>query len=320
MADSELEDARIQLAILKMKEEVKKSVETDLFKHYRNLGSVIFGVLGVAGITIGWPALTRLVEQEISAQVKEPVMEARNSAQEANKIANDILIRLEEKQLRLQDSMGRADHKFEVMTSRYGTTTAQIDEIDESLSEMRKIVDFMKAQVSPRPVSLPDDKIDSALTTLATQTNMLAAEVAKLSDNTQDQEKLKQIKEQLAKITQGQPVADNDPPSSDLRASSVVYVQFAGGERQRAASISKSLSTKGWRVPGEERLAAAADKHEVRYFHESDKKAAELLVLETNETIADAGFNIPLVKVIKSSVKSLPAKGILEIWLEIPPS
>ncbi len=91
-----------------------------------------------------------------------------------------------------------------------------------------------------------------------------------------------------------------------------VYVQFAGMAREDAQALSAKMRALGWGIPnpGEERLAAAAGKNEVRYnpYGDADRAAAELLAADL--TIA-AGRLVTAraVPIIKAST--------LEIWTSI---
>jgi hypothetical protein len=59
--------------------EICANVETALFRYYRNLRSAILTVLGLAGISLGWPALKSAVQDEVRQQVKQPVADAEDS-------------------------------------------------------------------------------------------------------------------------------------------------------------------------------------------------------------------------------------------------
>lgn len=325
MSNNDLDDARIQLAILNMQGEVKAKVEADLFRYYRNLGSIILAVLASVGVFIGWPAVQRMVGGEIARQVERPVAQARNTAERANDIAENALARLEERQKSLQESIGRADSKFEIMHARYGKTSADLDSIDEAIKEIRKIVDFVKIQIPAQQSAdggTAKSETESLIKELVGQTNLLAEQVANFSRNEAEKGKLAEINEKLTEISLKQVNATDAAQTPDsLRANSIVYVQFAGGQREKAVSMSAALKEKGWTVPGEERIATAAGKHEVRFFRASDAGAAKLLADEANAAIAAAGFRTTQpVTARQVNLSSLPAPGILEIWLEIPPN
>ncbi|ESZ44834.1 DNA/RNA non-specific endonuclease [Mesorhizobium sp. RSR565B] len=90
-----------------------------------------------------------------------------------------------------------------------------------------------------------------------------------------------------------------------------VYVQFAGMAREDAEALSAKMRALGWGIPkpGEERVAAAAGKNEVRYNPDvdADRRAAELLAADL--TAAGQKVTAQAVPVIGANT--------LEIWISI---
>lgn len=90
-----------------------------------------------------------------------------------------------------------------------------------------------------------------------------------------------------------------------------VYVQFAGMTREDAQALSAKMRALGWGIPkpGEERVAAAAGKNEVRYNPDvdADRRAAELLAADL--TAAGQKVTAQAVPVIGANT--------LEIWISI---
>ncbi|MBM2711713.1 DNA/RNA non-specific endonuclease [Mesorhizobium caraganae] len=89
------------------------------------------------------------------------------------------------------------------------------------------------------------------------------------------------------------------------------YVQFAGMTREDAQALSAKMRALGWGIPtpGEERVAAAAGKNEVRYKpdNDADRSAAELLAADL--TAAGQPVTARAVPVIGANT--------LEIWISI---
>lgn len=128
-------------------------------------------------------------------------------------------------------------------------------------------------------------------------------------------------------------VADLDTPSADGQATvgdqdrdalntlkdrlhiqqnpQTVYVQFAGMTREAAQALSAKMRALGWGIPtpGEERVAAAAGKNEVRYNPDvdADRRAAELLAADL--TAAGQPVTARAVPIIGANT--------LEIWISI---
>lgn len=88
-----------------------------------------------------------------------------------------------------------------------------------------------------------------------------------------------------------------------------VYVQFAGMTREAAQALSAKMRALGWGIPtpGEERVAAAAGRNEVRYnpYNDADRRAAELLAADL--TAAGQPVTARAVPVIGANT--------LEIWI-----
>lgn len=313
----------IELTRRRLEDEIKEKVEGELFRYYRNIGSIIIAVLGAVGITFGWPALLSRIDDQIERKVKEPVEAATKSAQKAKEIADDILLRLEDKQENLNQSIGRLGGKFDEMHVRYGAASAQVEAVEEHVAEMRQLTAFFKKKVQANPVSREEiGQLEARLATVISETRKLAASIKTLGVQASDQNQTaKRVEKKLETIDIPVPSELEREADKNPRTNATAYVQFAGGKREDIQLVSQILRDTGWTVPGEERLTIAAGKHEVRYFHEVDAKAAQLLAEDVNKAIVTAGFPQKQGKEVtwnKVSVKNLPATGIIELWIEIP--
>lgn len=306
----------------RLEDDVKQKVESDLFRYYRNLGSIIIAVLGAVGISIGWPALLARIDTQIAIKVKEPVAAATKTANDANEIANGILARLEDKQENLNQSIGRLGGKFDEMHVRYGQASSQIETVEEHVGEMRQLTEFFKSRVQSNPVSREEIRqLEARLAEVIAQTGVLADAINALgADAPGPEQPVSKAQRKLKEIYAEQAIAVEIAQATDAnpRMHATVYVQFAGGRREDIQLISKYLLDAGWTVPGEERLGAAAGKREVRYFHDSDAATADLLAEDVNKAVTAVGFKRLGVKGRQVAVKHKPAAGILELWVEIP--
>jgi len=105
-----------------------------------------------------------------------------------------------------------------------------------------------------------------------------------------------------------------------------VYMHYANMPGSTAAGIRRALTRAGHVLHGEERIAEADGQHEVRYFHEEDKEAAETLALRAREALSDAGFGDVQIeaKWIRMG-RSWPeerrqaVRRVLELWIGVPP-
>ncbi|WP_291859846.1 ATP-binding protein [Bradyrhizobium sp.] len=103
-------------------------------------------------------------------------------------------------------------------------------------------------------------------------------------------------------------------------ALSTVFFQFAGGAREQAQLLSRSLQEKGYKIPGEERTGAAAGKREVRYFYAGQKAIATQLAADTTQTLQRLGYpSLSVSAVLAADPTRSNLDGKLELWLELPP-
>ena len=103
-------------------------------------------------------------------------------------------------------------------------------------------------------------------------------------------------------------------------ALSTVYLQFAGGTRDQARQLSKSLQDKGYKIPGEDRTEAAAGKREVRYFYAAQKAIGIQLAADATQALQRLGYpSLQVSAVLAANPAKSNPDGKLELWLEIPP-
>jgi hypothetical protein len=310
-----------ELTRRRLEDDVKKKVEGDLFRYYRNLGSIVVTVLGAVGIGLGWPALLERIDTQIAKQVEKPVKEATTAANEAGAIAHGILERLAEKQEAINQSIGRLGVKFDEVHVRYGEASAQVDKVEEHVVELRQLSEFFKEKVQSDPVTRDDLlQLEGRLAEIVSQTRVLAAAVDTLGRAASQKLDLGEAEQKLTTLyrQQTEAVKIAEAAAANPRTRATAYVQFTGGNRADIQAVSAKLRASGWTVPGEERLGAAAGKHEVRYFRDSDRSAAELLATDVAAALADVGLPRVQITPKKVSVGKLPPEGILELWIEIP--
>ena len=87
-----------------------------------------------------------------------------------------------------------------------------------------------------------------------------------------------------------------------------IYFQFAGMTREKALEVSFGLRDLGWKIPGEERTAAAAGRNEIRYGAEDDKPTAEFLA-------TDLKTMWPNEACCKTVRNAKIQKGVIEVWI-----
>ena len=324
----------LELTRRRLEDQVREKVEGSLFRYYRNLGSAILAALAAVGFFVGWPALRSQIDNEvqkqISTQVTEPVKkaneaadQARKSASDADKVANETLARLEERQEQLREQIGGINRRYEDAAILLGTTKSRLAALDGDLAGLESAIGYFNELAKRDPVGRLE--IDSLKETIA-KVAANAAELAKLLganslvvDNTVIDATQEQLQQVVADQTQA--IDANDyATQNNPRGASTVFVQFAGGAREDIKAVTDVLKKQGWSVPGEERIGTAAGKREIRYFHDSDKTAAGLLREDLNFALQSAGFDTVRIEEIGDAmtVAKMPAKGVLEVWVQIP--
>ena len=329
-----MDSNEFELTRRRLEDEVRGKVEGSLFRYYRNLGSAILAALAGVGFFVGWPALRSQIDNEvkaqISTQVTEPVRkaneaadQARKSASEADKVANETLSRLEDRQEQLRDQIGNINRSYEDAAILLGATKSRLKAIDSNLAGLEEAVRYFNDLAKRDPVGRLE--IDSLKETIA-KVAASAAELAKLLGANSlivDNAIVDTTQEQLQQVVtdQTQAIETNDNATqNDPRGASTVFVQFAGGSREAIQRVTEVLKQQKWKVPGEERIGAAAGKREIRYFHESDRNAAMLLRDDLNTALQTVGLGAVQIGEIGAplDVAKKPAKGVLEVWVEIP--
>lgn len=116
-------------------------------------------------------------------------------------------------------------------------------------------------------------------------------------------------------VAEDAPAGSQPAPTVD-RASTEVYIQFTGLEREAVKSIATNLLELGWPVQGGdqggERYDHAAGLNEVRFFNAADKTRAEALAQELSAAMS--GRPITVLDVT-DSVYAMDTPGHLEIWI-----
>jgi hypothetical protein len=120
--------------------------------------------------------------------------------------------------------------------------------------------------------------------------------------------------EDVAATTPTEPATS--PEGLADRGGTVVYIQFAGLDREAVKGIAGKLVALGWPIQGAEqggeRYDHAAGLNEVRYFHPDDRTRAEVLATELSGAMA--GRAIKVLDVSESSY-AMDTPGHLEIWI-----
>jgi hypothetical protein len=319
------DEENFELQRRRLEDAVKSKVEAELFRYYRNLGSIIITILAAVGIAIGWPQLKGIINDEISHQISKqveiPVAKAREVAEHAQDIAEESLANLEAQQENLISAIGRVRPKLDDIQVQYGSASEQIKSLVEQTEEMRELQAFLKTQAQSNPIKREEfAALETRISNVVGQIQVLAESLKTLNLDSTTTAQITQVEEGLGFISTE--IATTANQVRTPQEVSTVYVQFAGGARSDIVLVTDKLRADGWRVPGEERTPVAAGKRLIRYYYDYDKQAAEALANDLSQALEETGFASikPIVteKLDPTDFKTPPVEGILEVWLEIP--
>ncbi|MCZ8190905.1 MAG: hypothetical protein O9326_14495, partial [Microcystis sp. LE19-338.1B] len=195
--------------------------------------------------------------------------------------------------------------------------------LDDKIQKLDKISTSLDIASQRQPLDSSVDSLQSQLKELAIQVDKLNS-IVTVSVQKPGGESVQAAQQRKAAI-QSVILATQKAEQSlaEKRKRTTVFFQFAGGKRPQAEALSDALKKADYIVPGEDREGEAAGKHEVRYFYNQDRVAAESLAQDATRALRNLGYSISQVPNIeaKSFVSyrgKKPSQGTVELWLEIP--
>lgn len=313
-----MNDDAYELTRRRLVDDVRDTVRKQLFATYALIGGAVLAVLGYTG----WDIVTDIREngREAVAQIKtegvNAVADIRDDTQDQVDTIKDevkstveaeldVLTREVFKQAGL---IAGESKRIGMMLSEVSTelgkldvdasTLAKINETVTVLSETRRDTQKQLIDVAARMESL----------------TVLEAELKRLA------EALKQVQPRSAAVATEvvKNVVEAQAEAKARAERPTVYLQFAGGARSKAQDLSRRLASDGFIMPGEDRIATAAGKHEVRYFHDTDREAAERLAEATRVALVDLGHHDKTIRVKDfTGAKTKTPAGTIELWIEL---
>jgi myosin heavy subunit len=311
---AEIEDNRIELIERQIAEKVTERVRSALFRLYATVGAAVVAVLGF----VSWDIVS-----EIKAEIKSEITDS---------IADEIASKRAEIAERVTETRymaKRASDVIQRVEKQLDDFQPQADNLDETIERVKSL--NITAQDLIASYSREVQPLISNVDSISIQLRILAEQVSQLNTiaaagKLVSKEETPQNSEQRATAikTVISDTKDAEQRLDEARSKATVFFQFAGGRREQAEALSASLKAKGFIVPGEDREGGAAGKHEVRYFHNQDKEAAERLANDTTAALRTLGYpeRDALTVVAESFVSytgKKPRPGVVELWLEIPP-
>jgi myosin heavy subunit len=315
---AEIEGDRIELIERQIAEKVTERVRSALFRLYATVGAAVVAVLGF----VSWDIVSD-IKAEIKAEIKSEITDS---------IADEIASKRAEIGERVTETRymaKRASDVIQRVEKQLDDFQPQADNLDETIERVKSL--NITAQDLIASYSREVQPLISNVDSISIQLRILAEQVSQLNTiaaagKLVSKEETPQTSEQRATAikTVISDTKDAEQRLDEARSKATVFFQFAGGRREQAEALSASLKAKGFIVPGEDREGGAAGKHEVRYFHNQDKEAAERLANDTTAALRTLGYpeRDALTVVAESFVSytgKKPRPGVVELWLEIPP-
>jgi hypothetical protein len=330
------ESDKFELFARRLIDDVKPKIESKIFSHYRKVGYIVITVLGLVGVTIGWPALMGIIKTEIAEQIKqqvyEPVNKAKKTAAKAKKIADETLIGLNAKQSFVHNSIARLGLKHDDAAINIERTGLQIKKANNEIrrlftskNEMLALTKYLRSQVQTNPINRQEfTRLEKLIGDVASQTSKLAAALNVIQTDQSEITRIKITEESLKTLAalQDENVEKANADLKDVRKTSMAFIQFAGGRRKDIENASEFLRADGWKVPPEQRISLAAGKNEIRYYFKENEDAAKELRNDLIKSLEKAGIAVAKFSIVKlnpNHFKTKPAHGVLEVWVEIPP-
>jgi chromosome segregation ATPase len=290
------EDER-ELTARRISDEVRSSVQKQLFWPYLTIGAVAIAAFTYAS----WDFV-----EDTKEQVRMDAQTAINTAvAEATLEIDQLEISIARAAGILHLEQERAELlRVEVANklSQLGAEASSISVLNEAVAELgharREIrIDFEEVRARTDSLAVMGEELKS----IAEQLVVLDAVNGTVYNDVID--KIEQAQSELL----------------TAESRTTVFLQFAGGTRARAQELSSLLSKDGFLMPGEERHSGAAGQRHVRFFHSDDEEHANRLKDSVERSLRGLGVTNPEVEVqdLTTWRGEKPERGTLELWIEI---
>lgn len=293
-----MNDDELELLKRRLTDDVRETVQKQLFRTYAMIGAAVIAVLGYAGWNIFSDARAK-----VEAEAADAVAGAVAKAQE----------RIDSLKVDVATQTGKIEYERERAAKVHGQVADQLSKLNLEAANLSSLNESVAALADARR------QLEKDLADIKAQTDQLAVL----------REELLRISERLKVTDQANATAYGDVintleraerDAQKLAARPTVYLQFAGGARDRAQELAARLSADDFIMPGEERHAGAVGKREVRYFYEEDLAGARALADATLNALVGMGYRgEPPVKLtdLTGYRGQKPKQSILELWVEL---
>lgn len=321
---SEINPETLDYLRIQLEGEVRTNVETALFRYYRNLGSVIIAVLGLVGISLGWPALKSAIQDAVQQKVQQPVNEAVLSVQKQQAEITTSLVKTDANLEQAQTTAKNMRSKLETINDSISDANQDASDVADAVTSLSEDLDATRERaqdLGKTYVSWGDVRpLTQQLSALSDQVNSINKalnQLAQAAGKTNAISDVRGVSEAVADI---QRHAKTFVAASDGDSGTTVFVQFAGSTRQQIVQLTNMLRKDAtFQIPGEERVATAAGKHEIRYFYPEDQPAANELKAKAESALSDLGYQpVSIDPIPLFSFSPKPKHKVIELWLELP--
>jgi hypothetical protein len=303
---AELAELRERRLIDKVAEEARKRV----IAHYLTLAMGFTAAVSLVG-AVSIPAwIETTARTTIAAKIGE-VMEANTAriklhAAELERLQQE-LVHNNTRQKALQDIAQDVGARLRHTLDGHEERMRELQGFSDKVANLTAAMAPLRA-VDPASIVANTDLLQR----LNAQVDALARQLDALSAGTTVAQATRTVVEQSRSIA-------NEIAASQAR--NTVFVQFAGFTREAADTLRERLAASGYIVPPGERIASAAARFEVRFFHEADKTAAERLAIAATAAAKAAVPGEARTAEAKSLVSfagQKPRPGTLELWYGPP--
>ncbi|MAE92697.1 MAG: hypothetical protein CMI67_24500 [Pelagibaca sp.] len=323
----EVSDDTLELIERRMSERVESRVRKDLFKYYRAIWGIALVVLGFFGYKVfsGIEEMAKgYAETSVKVTLEENLEAAKKATDAALETANKITAQVEALE-EFQKSRWRVILAAEGQAKR---DEARVEHLkaatEEQLRDMTGQLEDAEAQLDAISERARNTTGQGGIDALAQNVLSLGEQVEIITKAVQALESREGLgaepvvtEENQARLAEVVADARTQAAEAEQPSETVVYFQFAGVKREVAVAISRELELDGYKMPGEERTAKAAGKHQVRYFFEADKERAKQLVEDVNRALSGQGYRGDVAtEDFTGYTSTKPRQGTLELWLE----
>lgn len=308
-----VDEKEFELLERRLAESVENRVRGRIFGVYGTIAAGILAAFTYFGYDIVSsikPSVTKAASEASLKEIQPILEEVETAAEDAKRLAIRSAADLDAMETFRRNAQLRLNNTLNKVNEVTANIESALQEIRDKLDSAEKDVDTYRQRSTDLFLSVGYEEI---IQDLASNVDKLTSAVASLKTETSP-DALQDIDVLQSKSTLEAVLERSTNQQSD--AKTTVYFQFAGVTRELAEEISGKLNHDEFTIPGEERVAAAANKSEVRYFYREDRDQAKLFAETVNSVLGSMELKENVSARFLQLAKSSPRRGVLELWLE----